>query len=262
MRTLLTAFLGLSLAACTVGGIGDDGDDGDDTVGDDGGDDAPPPPVPDIALSMAPDAPCAPTATGATCQGALDSEYTFTVSATASGGFSGPVAIAINGLPASWESEILPAATIDLPVDGSASAMITVRVPSYGDAGQIALSITATSSLRAATYDVATSILNEYTARVTGGCDLPGVGARQNEPGGVNNPLRLKLGATFKISNATDHNVTIHSDNGGAEFPHQPDPGMGPGGTYTVMPDDTTAVYEWYCHDPDSGQRSIMRLID
>ena len=40
------------------------------------------------------------------------------------------------------------------------------------------------------------------------------------------------------------------------------DPGMGPGQTYTVTPDDTTAVYEWYCHDPDNGQRSLMRLVE
>jgi hypothetical protein len=257
MRTLLTALLGLSLAACTVGGIGDDV--GDDMVGDDGGDDAPPPPTPEVALSLTPGAPCVATTTGATCQGALDTSFTFTVAATASGGFSGPVTVAVSGAPASWTTEIVPA-QIDLPVDGAGSATVTVTVPSYGDAGQIALAITATSSVRAATYDVATSILNEYTARVTGTCDLPGDGPRQDEPGAVNNPLRLKLGATFKIQNGTNQTIRIHSDGGGAGFPHQPD-GMPPGEVYTVTPDDITAVYEWYCHDPDLGQRSNLRLV-
>src|SRR5688572_8443091 len=157
MRSLLPVLLGVSLAACTVGDLGDDSATGDDSsTGDDtsGGDDTVTP-TPKVAVAMTP-----PSIESEL--GTIDNDFTITVTGT--DGFSGPVALAFSGVPADWNAAF-DLATVNVPLDGTATAVLNVRVPPDAIGATANIQITATSTAAAATLATpgVLTIANQYT---------------------------------------------------------------------------------------------------
>jgi plastocyanin len=234
MRTLITAILGLSMAACTVGTLGG-GDDvsppGDDTPpGDDD-----PAPTPRVAMTMTP-----PT---------LDSELgtmnnTFSVSVVGSDGFSGPVTLAVTGVPADWQAAF-DTPTVDVPLNGSATATLTIVVPTDAVGATASLTVTGTSSTAAPASTPTPStlnVLNQYSFH------LPSGAGENPNAHGFPTQLRLKTGVTLRIVNDDGIKHQIHSDVEDI-FPHEGDGETSqPGGIYEVLL-ETSGQNTFYCHD-------------
>jgi hypothetical protein len=254
MRLVLVFALGLTgCVGATLGGGGDDGDDGGDSSDGMTDDDALPAPAVASTVTFPSGGPCA---TGI-CSGELGLEFTVDIGIQASGGFAGQVALAQTGAPATWQVTFEPSPTIDVLADGAATAVMRVKVPSNGDAGAHALSITSTSSVGVDTDMVNAEIANAFSTSVTGECNLPGFDGAAGTEG---NPIRIRLGTMFRVVNGTAAPIRIHSDNDGSGFAHQEND-MPPSGAYEVTPTDGGGVvYQWYCHSPDLGQRSYLRV--
>ena len=256
--SLLFAATLVSASGCDVGsgpGGGGGGDEPDATPGSEvdaspqGGGAA-------VGVAMVPQANSGCTGTGASiaCNGELGATFMFDVTATSTGGFAGDVTLSAGTLPANWTATFAPA-TVTLTDGGTANSVLTVRVGSNGAVGAQTLAMTTSSSAPAANWGASFTVANIYTARVTDTCTLP------NSPGGTaGDPIRLPAGAAFRMLNATGGGIIIHAD-GQEGFPHQ-DTGavMAVNDYYEVTPPLTGTVYEWYCHQPDMGQRSYVRF--
>jgi len=246
MRTLLAGLLGLTLAACTVGSLGDDTTPppGDDTTPP--GDDGTTPPTPRLDVTVTPPA----TVTGLELGSTLD----FTITATASGGFAGDVTLAANGVPTSWLAAFAPGPTITLAADGTATATMTVTIPSDGEAIPATVAIDYTSSLGSAqAVGASVTVLNQFTETVTvngnGVCIYP---QQNGAPVAVNNRRKLRAGTTLRIRNGGTIPMRIHVSDGVDGFSHQGN-AMAANATYdSVVTGGTSA--EWYCHqDPGTA---------
>lgn len=250
MRILLTAILGLSMAACTVGATGDDGSNpGDDTPpGDDnppGDDGNPPPPTPRVAVAMTP-------ATIDSELGSIANDFTITV--TGSGTFSGPVALAFTGVPADWNAA-LDNTTVTVPTDGTATAILNIRVPTDAIAATASIQVTATSTAAPATLATpgTLNVLNQVTLHIPNGAG--GNPAAHGLPA----TLTVRSGATVRIQN-DDASVGTHRIHGDGVFPHQDDPGSGVGGVYEVLMTDT-GNGSFYCHDHGDGGNPVALTV-
>jgi plastocyanin len=246
MRIVLIATLGL-LAACTAGSVGDDDvtPPGDDMPP---GDDEPPPPPPDprVALTMSPSS--------------IDSELgsianDFTITVNGYDGFAGPVTLAFTGVPADWNAAF-DNPTVTVPTNGSATAILNIRVPTDAVAATATISVSATSSAAPATVPAPSTLAieNQYTVHIA-----PGAGGDPLAHG-LPQSIRLKAGAALRFQNDDTTAHRIHS-NDDAIIPHEPEgPTAEPGGIYTVQM-TTTGETTVYCHDHGDGGVPTQLII-
>lgn len=240
--TLATLILGMSLVAgCEVGDAGGGGGGGDDTGA-----------TPDAAVSATPkvtvtvDKPTISTELGTTSQ--------ITVSLTASGGFSGAVAltatvvdgagVAIPGWTVAFNN-----ANVNLAADGTGTAVATLTIPTENKGLTGTVKISATSSLGAQELSTAVTALNEITMTVTNNgtqCVYPTEAA-----------MTVKVGTKVKFLNkfATGM-ITIHSNGGAEGIAHEPDPGHAINTSYDKT-FSAAGSFDWYCHAPGPNLSNV-----
>jgi cysteine-rich repeat protein len=263
MRTPLALLFGSLLVGCTVvGDSGSGGDDGDATCGngikegseacDDNntasGDgcsstctsetgDTP-------ALNITPDKP--------TFNTQLLTTNMVTLTLQASGGFSGQVSLTPSLLDgqgnilAGWTIQ-LDKTAVDIPVDGSATVVATVKIPSDTRAASGTIRIDGTSSLG--------SVRAQAVANVTKTISFPVSlnGTQCVYPAFAIGTVRLLPGTKLRFENKdATQNITFHIDDapGLPGVDHQPDPGTPPNMVYeqTVDATATGGTAGWYCH--------------
>jgi plastocyanin len=242
----LSLFLVAALAGCGVGDItgpstGDDPDGG--TTGDDDDDDdddsAPGPDaaIADYIISVDP-----PTA-GATLNTTTD--FLVTVQ---SDHFAGPVTLAASGVPASWQVTFTPSPTVTLAVDGTALVTMTVIVPSNGAATAGVMAVNASAAPGARSANASLTVENLLVMSFA-----PGTGGGPHDwpPS-----LDINVGTTVRFANDDSTVHQVHSDNGGAGFPHG-DP-LDPGDSADVTI-DAEGELPYYCHE--HNQAGLFRFL-
>jgi len=262
MRALwLTPVLGFSLVACTVGQGGIGGDDvapncGNNTIDaeetcDDG----------NTASGDGCSSTCQTeaqprldvTVDKATLTTELASTNMLTVTLTGSDGFAGPVTLAASVLdptntPLTAWTVALDNTTVDVPENGTATAVATLTIPSENLGLMGTVKIDATSTAGTGNFSAVTMVTaaNQLTIPVkldaNGQCVYPAAGT-----------MKMTVSSTIRFLNqdATSR-ITIHvqgDPNEPNNFDHQPDPGSAPGTAFEQTP-TTTGNVEWYCHAP------------
>jgi len=277
MRTpLVAAFLGLSLVACT-GVIGDGGPGGDD-------DDVPGPDCGNSVVNAGETCDDGNNSSGDGCSAAcstegspamsmtvdkptvmteLMTETMLTVTVTSSGGFSGPVtltgsAIDAQSAPITGWTVTFDNASVDVPANGTATAVATVKIPSenMGLAGTI--KIDGASSIGAKTAQTAVTVLDQVSLPMTlvdGQCSYPPVTS-----------FKLTTGSKLRIVNNAARNVTFHMQGADNQpetnLSHQDDPGTPAGGVYEQTLTSTSGAALWWCHDPqDNNQGRLITAV-
>ncbi len=242
-RACALSFALVALAACDVGSVGP-GPGGDDE------------PDVDAGVVVPIDAPAAAVALGvtpATATATLGTETTFTVTVTSSH-FAGPVTLAATGAPAGWVVAVQPT-SVTVADGGTATATVTVRVPSNGapaPAGQT-LTIAATGAAVTASSAAALTVTNDYVI----GVGPAGAGTHWGAMnGGV---IRIKAGTRLHIRNDDTTAHRIHTGGGVGGFDHQ-GANMGPGGSYDVTPTDGSDTF--YCHVHGQGTGEVNLVIE
>ena len=242
MRTpLLAGLLALLLPACLMGEISDVGGDdpgmgsgsGDGDGDGDGSDNVP---TPRVTASI--DNSAVSTELGKT--------ETLALTITGADGFSGPVSITpslMEGATAvtDWTVTATPA-TVDLTENGTATVMLELKIPT--DTAALAPTLTLDVSSTAAPTNVTSTftVANQYTINIPAGA---GTGSLHPGLPGVNEPLRLRMGAKVVFHNADTVAHRIHA-NGGID--HQ-DNDLTPGNDYIATPTDSAT---WYCHSHET----------
>jgi cysteine-rich repeat protein len=186
----------------------------------------------------------------------LMSTQMITVTLTGSDGFAGAVTLAPSAVdsaqaPITGWTVVLDKTNVDVPLNGTATAVATLTIPSDSKTLTGSVKFVATSSAGTGTFTAASAVttLNQvsYQINVTNGsCVFP-----SNAAGTVN----LAVGAKVRWVNNGTQNVTIHVQDGGQYgVPHQPDPGSAPGAAYerTITAADG-GTFSWYCHDPSTN---------
>lgn len=168
-----------------------------------------------------------------------------------SDGFAGPVSlagsvvdtadVAIPGWVVSLDND-----SVDVAANGTAMAVLTLKIPSQTPVFAGTVKIDATSSLGAVTATAAVTVANQLSIPMAVG---NGVTCGQ----AVNSTLTIAQGTKVRwVNRDPTKRITIHINNG-LGFVHEPDPGMSPAG----LPGDTyeqtgvaAGVIIWYCHAP------------
>ncbi len=148
-----------------------------------------------------------------------------------SAGFAGPVTLTVLGLPADWSAAI-PASPVTLAADDSATATVTLTIPTNGTSaasGQ-SLSIQATSGDVTHTAGTTLTVQNEYVVHL-----LAGAATGAHWPGEAHG-AHLNVGTTLTIENDDTTSHIIHSNITDLGFPHQETVGVGitQGGTFSA----------------------------
>ncbi|MBK9031885.1 MAG: hypothetical protein IPL61_11255 [Myxococcales bacterium] len=231
------------VAACDVGSVAPNG--GDDVSDVDGS--VPPPidaAIPTFAVGVEP----------AVAQTTLGTETTFTVTLAPSH-FNGAVDLTATGAPTGWLVAVSPS-SVTLTDGVSATATVTVRVPSNGapaPTGQ-ALTITATAPVYTAGAAATLTVANDYLISV-------GAVGGNTHWGAMNGgTIRIKAGTRLRIRNDDTITHRIHTGGGVGGFDHQPTPGTLAGGTLDVMP--TSGSDTFYCHIHGEGTGSVNLVIE
>jgi plastocyanin len=245
--SMLALFLVGLLAGCGIGEItgpgssddpdggaaGDDDDDDDDDVVDPGADAA----VADYLLSVDPLA----------ASTTLNTTTAFTVSVE-SQHFAGPVSLTATGLPASWQVTFSPSATVNLVEDGAVTVTMTVIVPSNGAATVGALAIGASAAPGARSAGASLTVDDVLVMAIA-----PGTG---DGPHAWPPTLDVNVGTTIRFSNGDSAVHQVHSDNGGAGFPHGDPLGPGDSAEVTIT---TDGELPYYCHE--HNQAGLFRFL-
>jgi plastocyanin len=259
MRLSMVAAVLLAVTGCVVGDAAIDGDDdGTGSNPGNGSNQPPPPPTPRLDLTV--DRPAMATE--------LMTTNMITVTARAANGFSGQVALtaavtdAAGAAMTGW-TIALDTATIDVPLDGMATAVATLKIPALNTGLAATLKIGATSSLGAHTAQSTVDVVNQVTYAMVlnnGLCVYP--------PNGVTN---IKVGTKVRWLNTdTQNRITIHMDRPVRDgLVHQDDPGSAPGAAYertTALNGDgqlSGQAMSWYCHapGPDTGAAHQLRVV-
>jgi len=271
MRTpLLATIFGLSLVAC-AGQIDGGGPGGDDDV-----------PAPDCgnsAVNTGEGCDDGNNISGDGCSATCDVEVTprldvsvdkptvatelntthmVTVTLTGSDGFGGAVTLVPSivdaaDLPLAAWTIVLDNANLNVPVDGTATAIATITIPSENKGLVGTAKFVATSTAGTGTFTASSAItaLNQVTIGVTlsgGQCVYPADGT-----------INVTLGSKLRFLNNATENITIHMQGfpQGNPLPqgldHQPDPGSTPATAYEQTLDvggTLGRMAQWYCHDP------------
>ena len=180
----------------------------------------------------------------------------FTVAVQPEHGFTGDVTLTVTGALPSWQVEFLPSPVISVGAGGVATATIKVTVPSDGEVaadgtGISTLTVQAEAAPGPRSQDVSVNVENLFVVSIPNGT---GGNAVHPFPG----TARIRMGAAFSILNADGTPHRIHSDSGGAGFPHQ-DALMSQGEAYTVNI-TSTGDYRYYCHAHGEGT-GVGRIV-
>ncbi len=252
-RAVIAALPLVVLSACEIGTITVAGPGEPEPAGPDAGevdDPAPDPASPDAAppedysLSLAPDV----------AEVRLNETAELEITVT-SDRFAGPVALSVAGAPTSWTVEVEPS-VVTVPADGQASATVRIRVPADGEAmapATLSVEASAAPGLRAST--AAVSVINELVVPL-----LPGTGGGAHV---LPPQMRVRLGASITFVNQDTALHRIHSTIDGDGFPHQPEPGIAPGESYTVTPSRARDDFDYYCHEHGPGTgTALIQVVD
>jgi cysteine-rich repeat protein len=213
----------------------------------------------------------------------LNTSNKLMVTVTGSGGFSGDVTLAGSVVDGSsnpltaWQVTF-DTATVSLPMNGTATAVATVLVPSENKGLVGTVKIDATSSAPAANVTSSVTAVDQITFEikddtVNGGCAYP-------TP--TNVETRVTFGTKIRFLNSTTVTTMIHVNGvaaGGAgtgtdatntfNVPHENVGGAGhaPGtvyeGTLTKNATTTSVGLGWYCHAPGPTRGGIqIRPVD
>ncbi len=275
---LLAALLGLSLVGC-AGQIGDAGGGGDDV--------APSPDCGNGAIDTGETCDDGATTSGDGCSATCQTEATprldisvdkptistelmstnmVTVTLTGSDGFTGAVNLAatlVNATdtPITAWTVALDTSTVTVPIDGTATAVATLTIPSDSKVLTGSLKIAATSSAGVGTFTSTSAVTatNQVTINMkldaNGQCIYPAAGT-----------TNLVVGSNVRWLNTeaadSGNRITIHINNGDQYgVPHQSDPGSDPGTAYERTLTGTPAgTFSWYCHAPGPDVGNTLRL--
>jgi cysteine-rich repeat protein len=166
-------------------------------------------------------------------------------------GFAGPVGLSVEVLDSlgaplpDWVAAIQPT-SLDLPVNGTGSAVVTLAVPSQnkGLVGSVRIITTSSATLGTREATSAVTALNQISFNVTdnaGQCVYPTAAA-----------IMVTEGTKVRFVNGSTIGLIIHSDGDGKGVAHQSTAAdMPPGQAYeqTVANADG-ADFGWYCHSP------------
>jgi plastocyanin len=249
----MTIALGLTLSGCVLGDGGPGVADDDDGPGSNPG---PVPVTPTPKLDVAVDK--------TTMSTELLTTNMVTVTLTAAGGFAGQVTLAgravdsVGATLPGWNVS-LDKSTVDIAADGSATAVVTLKVPSQTGALAGTLKIDATSSLGAVAAISAVSVTQQISLTMT----APGATCAASDY----KALTISQGTKIRwVNGQVGKRITIHvdpPDNEGINgFDHQDDPGMAAnGGTYEQTAAGTGQI-TWYCHAPgnDANRYTITAV--
>lgn len=180
----------------------------------------------------------------------LGTTNTVTVTLTATNGFAGPVTLA--GSLTSTDGSTLEgwtlsfdATTVDVPLNGSATALATIAIPTLNRGLAANVTIAATSAAGVASVATTISVANQYTIDVAvnnaGQCVYPPAGT-----------THLNVGTELRwLNNGASAPFVIHADGNTAGCPHQnPSTPTLPGSSYTCTLSGSSAPFAWYCHSP------------
>jgi cysteine-rich repeat protein len=276
--SLLPSLLGLSLFACTVGdgsigggGGGDDDvavtcgnnavddgetcDDGNTSGGDGCSATCQSEPKPRLDVSV--DKPTMSTELGQTTM--------ITVTVTGSDGFAGSVTLDAsvmdegNAPLAAW-TVTLDKTTLDVPQNGTATAVASLAVPTEnkGLAGKVKVTATAAGA-QVGTLEASTAVTaqNQVTIPVT----MDGNGLCVYPQG--NNAMRITNGTKVRFLNAGTSGLIIHSGGGQYGVPHQDintTTAVNSAYERTVQGADG-GNFEWYCHSPGPQVNNLIQPV-
>jgi hypothetical protein len=262
-RSVVAVTLGVCLAGpagcvvgeeSTMGRPADPGDDGTDPGTDPGGDPTRPSTTPGLDVS----------ADKTTISTELATTNMVTVTLRSSGGFTGPVALAASavdtaGAPITAWMVTLDKATVDVPANGSATVVATLKVPSAVNAAAGTVKIAATSTLGASDVHAAVTVAKQITYTMA----LNGTKCVYPVPAG--STTTIAQGTKVRWVNSDPSNrITIHigaiGNNPISGFNHEPDPGMSPnGGVFQQTANSAAGAVDWYCHNRDGSQGITLK---
>jgi hypothetical protein len=248
--SLVSVLLGLSfVAACNVGDAGTGPGGG-------GGDDVQPQPdapvvsaTPKLAVSI--DKP--------TISTELMSTNQITVTLTGSDGFTGPVTLAISAVdgasaPLTAWTVGLNTTTVNVPLNGTATAVATVNIPSENKGLAATIKIDATSSAGSSSVSSAITVANQVSIALTSD------GTACTYPAGMTTTT-ISVGSKLRFVNkSTADSIRIHMQNGDAIGLTHAQADTAPNGAYEKTPTGTSTGVGWYCHTPgnDPGNLKIV----
>ena len=246
--------LGVTLAGCVIGDGGLGAGDDDDGPGSNPGP-VPETPTPKLDVSVDKDS----------LSTELMTTNMITVTAQASGGFGGQVMLAATAVD--MAGAVLPGwmialdkSTVEVPVNGTATVVATVTIPSdsHGLAGR--LKIDATSSLGpmsvGSTVAVANQITYNLTLNAAGKCAYPAAAIQK-----VTNGTKIRWVNNTQTKRTIIH-VESNGDNevGGVSHQDAGGPGSAQGEAYEQTVNGTVGQTTfWYCHSPGDSV-STLRL--
>ena len=229
--SLVSALLGLSLAACT-GTIGEDGGGGGGGRGPDAASAVP-------RLDAAVDKPTITTE--------LSTTTMVTVTLEGSGGFSGPVSLTASvvdpaSTPMNGWTVTLDTSNVTIDANGTASVVATMTIPSVNRGLAATLKIDATSSLGTVNMTSAVTVQNQVTlpVRFNGNCQYPG-------------NVSVRAGTKVRFLNAGGPNdeLIIHTNGDANGIPHGDNgTAITQGLAYETTATGTSGTVDWYCHSP------------
>jgi cysteine-rich repeat protein len=173
-----------------------------------------------------------------------------TVTLQAAGGFSGQVTLAPSvvdaaGNPIAAWTATLDKTTVDVPADGSATVVATLKIPSENLAPMGTLRIEATSSLGSSRAESAATVLNQLSFPVTlnaNNCVYPAFAV---------GTVKVRRGTKLRFENRdATQTMIFHISVGVAGLAHQPDSGTLPNTVYEqTVGAAATGTTDWYCHN-------------
>lgn len=161
----------------------------------------------------------------------LGDQMSFTATVS-SDNYAGPVTLELSGALPSWEITYSPSQTLSLLEDQSTQVVITITVPTNGDAGSGTLAFALDGELGTRASSAALNVANRVTV---------GIAAGAGEGGhGLGGAIAIKPGTDLVIVNNDTINHRIHAE------PHQ-EGSMGTGESYTLNYDNGGNEVA-YCH--------------
>lgn len=186
----------------------------------------------------------------------LGKTETLTYTITASGGFSGDVAVSAAALDSTGAAvtgyTLTPSApSVTLTADGTATVSLDVKIPT--DAGVLDPTIKLSLSSSAAPVDVtsAFTVAKQITILFDAGTGAAAPHTGLPQP---NSRLNILSGTKIVFHNGDTIAHRIHGDGGIAHEQND----LAPGGDYTVT---VTQSADWYCHDHENST-SDVRLVN
>lgn len=197
----------------------------------------------------------------------LATSNAITVTLQAAGGFGGAVTLSGSlssgggAAPAGW-AITFDAATVTVPVNGVATTIARVVIPSENHGLSATAHIAAASSATVGTFaaDASVTALNQITfgIGIAGGlCAYPAP-----SPGTVTASIGTKL-RWLNLPTSTI-NISIHTDSNPYGVFHQAtSPGSAPGIAYEATLTGTPgAAFRWYCHAPGPVVNNYIQPVN